>query len=106
MTIAAIEHIAIAPDKCHGAPHIAGTRIRVQDIVMFQRNGWSVDEIVAHFDYLTLAQVHAALAYYYDHQSDIDAAIEQSEQVAQQPGGTYLQALKARLEADNKTKGV
>jgi uncharacterized protein (DUF433 family) len=97
--IAAIEHIAIAPEICHGAPHIVGTRIRVQDIVTFRRNGWSAEQIVAEFENLRLSQVYAALAYYYDHQDEIDAAIEEDEK-ASQSGGTHLQDLKMRSKAD------
>lgn len=100
MVVAAIDYIAIAPEICHGAPHIAGTRIRVQDIVMFQRNGWSAEDIVANIDGVKLSQVYAALAYYYDHQAEIDAAIAESEQVSEQAGGAYLQTLMTRSKAD------
>jgi hypothetical protein len=37
--------------------------------------GWSAEEIVRHYSYLTLAEVHAALGYYYDHREEIDTEL-------------------------------
>lgn len=34
--------------------------------------GWTAEEIVLHYPYLTLGEVHAALGYYHDHQREID----------------------------------
>ena len=52
-------------------------RIRVAQIVMdYIAYGWSVDEMCRHHPYLTLAETHAAMAYYYDHQEAIDQEIE------------------------------
>lgn len=39
---------------------------------------WSHEEIHFQHDYLSLAQIHAALAYYYEHQAEFDA--EMSDQ--------------------------
>ncbi len=51
-------------------------RVRVAQIVMdYLAYGWSVDEIHRQHSYLALAEVHAAMAYYYDHQGEIDAEI-------------------------------
>lgn len=70
-------HIDSRPDRCGGKPCIAGTRIRVQDVyVWHELEGMSPDEIVAEFPHLSLGQVHAALAYYYDHRDEIQAACE------------------------------
>jgi uncharacterized protein (DUF433 family) len=67
-----MEHIVRTPGTCGGKPRIAGTRIRVQDIVIWHEAwGWSPEEIITDYPQLTLAQVHAALAYYYDHREDI-----------------------------------
>lgn len=65
-------HIEIKPEVCGGRPCIAGTRIRVQDIyVWHDLQGLSADEIVSRFPNLTLAEVYAALAYYWDNQGEI-----------------------------------
>lgn len=38
--------------------------------------GWSAEEIVHHYPYLTLAEVHAALTYYFDHRDEVDDELE------------------------------
>lgn len=57
-------------------PVIQGTRLKVRDLVRaHQAHGWSADELAWQFQGITLAQVHGALTYYYDHQAEIDADI-------------------------------
>jgi uncharacterized protein (DUF433 family) len=52
-------------------------RIRVAQIVMdYLAHGWSPDEMVRHYPHLTLAEAHAAMTYYYDHQDEVDAEIQ------------------------------
>ena len=66
------EHIQATQDVCGGKARIAGTRIRVQDIyVWHELHGQSADEIVSNSPHLTLADVHAALTYFWDHQDEI-----------------------------------
>jgi uncharacterized protein (DUF433 family) len=63
------EHIAITPGTCGGKPRIAGHRIRVQDVaIWYEQDGMSPAEIVAAYPTISLADVHAALAFYYDNQ--------------------------------------
>ncbi|MBY0525705.1 MAG: DUF433 domain-containing protein [Gemmataceae bacterium] len=51
-------------------------RIRVAQIVMdYLAYGWSVDEMCRQHAYLTPAEAHAAMAYYFDHQEEIDGEI-------------------------------
>jgi uncharacterized protein (DUF433 family) len=51
-------------------------RTRVSLIVMdYLARGLSPEDIVRHYPYLTLAELHAAMAYYHDHQDEIDAEI-------------------------------
>lgn len=72
-------HIEITPGVAGGKPRIAGHRITVQNIAIWhERMGKSADEIYAEYD-LDLADVYAALAYYFDHREEIDRSIEQSE---------------------------
>lgn len=72
-------HIAITPGVAGGKPHIAGHRITVQNIIIWhERMGLNADEIATEYN-LTLADIYAALAYYYDHQTEIDAAIKDDE---------------------------
>jgi excisionase family DNA binding protein len=56
-------------------PRIDGTRITVQQVVEYHKSyRWDEAQIAEAFR-LTLAQVYAALTYYYDHQSEIDAVL-------------------------------
>jgi len=52
---------------------LKGTRIGVTSVVAYQRLGYSPEKIVSEIlPHLTLAQVHDALSYYYDHQEELD----------------------------------
>jgi uncharacterized protein (DUF433 family) len=81
---AASNHIEVTPDTCGGKPRIAGHRIRVQDVVIWNEQGQSVDEIVAAFPQLSLAEVYSALAYYHDHREQIDRDIREDEEFFEQ----------------------
>jgi len=84
------------PDISGGEPLIRGTRITVRHIVERVQAGQSVEEILAALPHLTAAQIYAALAYYHDHQAEIDQLIEESrpEQVID------VQGLKVEKVAD------
>src|SRR5260370_470366 len=72
MSIALDRHIETDPAIRGGKPHLANTRITVSDVaLMHLRLGLAFEQIAARFD-LSLAGVHAAMAYYYDHRADID----------------------------------
>lgn len=74
-----VEHIAIHPDYCSGKPRIAGTRMSVAVIAeMHLQMGQSLEEIASDYN-LSLASVHAALAYYYDHREEIDRRTAESD---------------------------
>jgi uncharacterized protein (DUF433 family) len=73
------EHIEITPEIAGGKPRIAGHRITVQNVAVWhERMGKSVDEIATEYD-LSVADVYAALTYYFDHREEIDRAIRESE---------------------------
>jgi uncharacterized protein (DUF433 family) len=67
--------IVQTPEVCGGRPRIAGHRITVQNIAINFNAGMKPEDILSEKPYLTLAEVYAALAYYYANQSVIDAAI-------------------------------
>ena len=72
-------HIEITPGVAGGKPRIAGHRITVQNVVIWhERMSLSADEIATEYG-LTLAEVYAALAYYYDHRDEIDVMIRADE---------------------------
>lgn len=66
-------YITSSPKIAHGAPLIHGTRITIRTIAGYYQMGMDVDEILATLPHLSPAQVHSALAYYFDHQAEIDA---------------------------------
>jgi len=69
-------HIVSRKGYCGGSPVIAGTRFPVRSVVNYVlRQGMAPEELVAEFRHLTLAQVHDALSYYYDHQREVDQDI-------------------------------
>jgi uncharacterized protein (DUF433 family) len=86
-----------------GRPVVAGTSYRVIQVAMDHiGNGWSAAEIRQnHYDELSMAQVHAALSYYYEHQAEFDAEMERSlaeyeerwRQQAESPFGQRMRAL-------------
>ena len=79
-------HIEAAKGIAGGRPRIAGHRITVQDIAIWHEwLGLSADRITAEHN-LRLADVYAALTYYYDHQDEIDRSIQESK--------TFIEALR------------
>ena len=69
-------HIVTRKGYCGGSPVIAGTKFPVRSVVNYVlRQGMAPEELVAEFRHLTLAQVHDALSYYYDHQGEVEQDI-------------------------------
>jgi uncharacterized protein (DUF433 family) len=60
-------------DYREGRPFIAGTGMSVGRIAVLWKEGLSAEQIVDEKPPLTLAQVHAALAYYFANRDKIDA---------------------------------
>ncbi|MEG5159110.1 DUF433 domain-containing protein [Microcoleus sp. AT3-A2] len=71
--------IISTPATCGNRPRIAGTRITVQRIAVWYKMGMKSEEIIAEIPHLNLAQVHAALAYYYANKEQIDGDIAMEE---------------------------
>jgi uncharacterized protein (DUF433 family) len=67
--------IVCTPGICGGRPRIAGHRITVHNIAIDLNAGMKLEDIVAEREQLTLAQVYAALAYYYVNKEIIDTEI-------------------------------
>ena len=68
--------ITRSPDIKGGSPRIAGTGVTVKRIAGWHSLGMAPEEIAAEYGHLTLAQVHAALAYYYANRQEVDADLE------------------------------
>ncbi len=98
----AINHIEITKGICGGKPRIAGHRITVQNIVIcYERMGMSPDEIVFHYPSICLADVHSALAYYYDHVEQIRKDIEDDEVFARETKSKYPSLVQQKLSLNH-----
>ena len=79
MSILAPSHIR---QDDHGVVWIDDTNVKVIEVVLDRlAYGWSPEEIHLQQPALSLAQIYAALAYYYDHQDTLDAEIAEQEEM-------------------------
>jgi uncharacterized protein (DUF433 family) len=95
-------HITKTPEICGGRACIAGHRIRVLDIVVWhEKRGYSPDEIADLFPGITLADVYAALAYYFDNTQEIEDEFRKSDEWAE-----WLRAnVPSKIPAELREKG-
>lgn len=99
------QHIEVTPDVCGGKPRVAGHRITVQQIAIWHdRMGRSADEIATEYD-LELADVYAALAYYFDHREEIDREIEESQSWIEESKAKTPSLVKQKLGRDSADGG-
>ena len=84
-----------------GVAWIVGANTKVIEVVLDKMaHGSSPEEMHLQYPHLSLGQIHAALSFYYEHQSDIDAQImrewhEVKELTANQPDSPLRQKLRA-----------
>jgi uncharacterized protein (DUF433 family) len=64
--------IVRSPETCSDRPRIAGTRVSVQQIAALHQEGLRTADILNEYEFLNLAQIYAALAYYYANQTEIE----------------------------------
>ena len=82
MLLVATPHILV---DALGVAWIANTTTKVIEVVLDQAAfGLSAAQIHAEHPHLSLAQVHAALSYYYDHKSELDDEIAYRHQEVEQ----------------------
>ncbi|MBM4051096.1 MAG: DUF433 domain-containing protein [Planctomycetes bacterium] len=95
------EHVRV---DANGIPVISGTTMKVVELVMAQMAyGWSPEELHFQHPYLTLGQIHSALAYYWDHKEELDADIERRWQYAEE---ARRKAGPSPLAAKLRTRGL
>jgi uncharacterized protein (DUF433 family) len=93
------EHIVVE-DK--GVALIAGSKMKLAQLVSeVMAYGWSPEELHFQHPYLSMGQIHSALAYYWDHEEEINQQIEDdlqySDRMRRAAGETPLVArLKAK----------
>lgn len=81
MTTVAQSHIEFDES---GVARFAGTRFKIIHVIIDHIHWkWSPEAIQMQHPQLTMGQIHSALAYYYDHQQEIDEQIEESHHEAE-----------------------
>jgi uncharacterized protein (DUF433 family) len=100
------DYIVKTPGVCSGQPRIAGTRIKVKHVYTWvERSGMTPAQVVAEYPQLTRAQVHAALAYYWSHQEEIQQDIADEENLVAdlkaQAGSSRLRERLAELHGQD-----
>jgi uncharacterized protein (DUF433 family) len=90
-----------------GMPYIRGTRFKVVHIILDRlAYHWDADEIQRQHPQLTLAQIYSALAYYYDHQPQMDELIERRAQRADDLIAALPPSpVRAKLQAIKRQRG-
>lgn len=99
MTDVIRSHIEIVQGAGGPKARIAGHRIRVQDVAIWhEKLGMSPDEIVDAYPTITLADVYAALAYYWDHRDEIERQIADDRAFAEELRKHEFSPLAAKLQ--------
>jgi len=85
-----------------GVPHIASTTMKIIELVLDQTAyGWSAEELRFQHPYLSLGQIHSALAYYWDHKDALDADLtRRQDHYAELRRTTPVSPLVASLKAE------
>lgn len=107
-----LEQTPVAPTHIYlgvdGQARIEGTRIKVAFIVRYKKQGMTAEQVQEAHPQLSLAQIHAAFAYYYDHEQEFDQLLAEQDrateetlrQIAAQP---WRQELAERLRGTQQT---
>ena len=95
----AIENVAHICRDDRGVAWIDDTNIKVIEVVLNHlAYGWSAEAIHEQHPHLSLAQIHAALGFYYDHAAEFDAEIERlTRRIAEMQTANGISPLQARL---------
>jgi uncharacterized protein (DUF433 family) len=81
METASYPHIELR----QGVPYLTGTQIKVIEVALDRlANGWDADEIQRQHPHLSLGQIYSCLAYYYDHQEELDRDIAERRKRAEE----------------------
>lgn len=93
------EHIEVVQGANGSTARIVGHRIRVQDVAIWhEKLGMAPNEIVHHYPTITLADIHAALAFYWDHRDEIERAIADEHAFVDELRRTSTSPLQEKLK--------
>lgn len=101
MALPTEDRITKTPGVCGGRSCVAGHRVRVLDIVVWhEHQGMTPDEIVSQVPSLTLAHIHAALAYYFDHMEEIREEMRAERAQAEESRRKNPSLVKSKLRQE------
>jgi uncharacterized protein (DUF433 family) len=101
MSKSTTERIVRQPGICGGRACIAGHRVRVLDVVVWHEpQGMTPDEIVSHVPTISLGDVHAALAYYFDHVHEIQEEMRTERTLAEEFRRDHRSLLEKKLRQE------
>ncbi len=94
-------HITLSPE---GVPYISGTQTKVEEVALDHlTHHWDAEEIQQQHPQLTLGQIYSALAYYYDHQEELDHAIQAGlDEVAEIRATLGMSVIQRKLKAQDR----
>lgn len=104
-TTASYPHVTVDD---HGVARVYGTRLKLT-LLVGAKQAWNLspEDMVEQFPPLTLAAVHSALAYYYDHQAKLDEQIARDREYAETMRPMLDNAeLRAKLQAYREARNV
>jgi len=87
--------LARSPGMCGGRLRIEGTRITVNQIVVWYKQGYNAEEIADQYPHLTLAQVYTALAYYHANREEIEAELVSEQEEAERLEQEQINSLRS-----------
>src|SRR5271165_1206637 len=87
--------------RADGKAWLIGTQTKVLEVALDRlAHHWDADEIQRQHPHLTLGQIHSCLAYYHDHQDEMDRAIDQQLRAVEQLRGEHGESvLRAKIKA-------
>jgi uncharacterized protein (DUF433 family) len=84
MTLAILAEPAPLTTNPHGVVCVGGTRVTLDTVVAVFKQGSTAEEIVHRYPSLRLGDVYASIAFYLNHQQDVEEYLQQRQQQAQE----------------------
>jgi uncharacterized protein (DUF433 family) len=95
-------HIIKEPGHCGGKATIDDTRVRVNNVAWLAKRGMTPSQIIDEYPDLDLPQVHAALLYYYENRTEIEAELTAEEQAGADFERRKAELIAARAERERR----
>jgi len=84
MALAILAEPAPLTNNPHGVVRVGGTRVTLDTVIAVFKQGSTAEEIVHRYPSLRLGDVYASIAFYLNHQEDVEAYLQQRQQQAQE----------------------